>query len=53
MAEALSAPLAALAIALALSALLGAAIALLTRSTRRVSALMLVAGAVVPILLLA
>lgn len=41
-----------LAIALSLSALLGAAIALGTRSTRRISALMLIAGGVVPIVLL-
>jgi hypothetical protein len=43
---------AALAIALALSALLGIGIALGTKSTRRVSQLMLAAGALVPILLL-
>ena len=44
---------AALAIALALSTLLGATIALNMKSTRRISLLMLAAGAVVPILLLA
>jgi hypothetical protein len=43
---------AALAIALGLSSLLGAVIALNMRSTRRVAAVMLVAGALVPILLL-
>ena len=43
----------ALAIALSLSALLGAAIALGMRSTRRIAAIMLVAGAVLPLLLLA
>lgn len=43
---------AALAIALALSTLLGIGIALGTKSTRRVSLMMLVAGALVPILLL-
>jgi hypothetical protein len=43
---------AALAIALALATLLGAAIALSMRSTRRLSVVMLAAGAVVPILLL-
>ncbi|NJC09030.1 hypothetical protein [Polymorphobacter fuscus] len=42
----------ALAIALSLSVLLGAGIALGMRSTRRVATLMLIAGAVVPILLL-
>lgn len=44
---------AALAIALALSTLLGIGIALGTKSTRRVSLAMLAAGAVLPILLLA
>ena len=44
---------AAVAIALSLSTLLGAAIALSMKSTRRVALLMLAAGAVVPILLLA
>ena len=43
----------ALATALALSTLLGAAIALSLKSTRRVSLLMLAAGAVVPLVLLA
>ncbi|MBC7506605.1 MAG: hypothetical protein H7267_12915 [Sandarakinorhabdus sp.] len=43
----------ALAAALALSALLGAAIALSMKSTRRISVVMLIAGAVLPILLLA
>jgi hypothetical protein len=43
---------AALGLALALSTLLGAAIAIGTRSTRRISLMMLAAGAVVPILLL-
>ena len=43
----------ALAIALALSTLLGAAIALGMKSTRRVATIMLVAGSVLPILLLA
>ena len=43
---------AAVAIALALSTLLGAAIALSMKSTRRISLMMLAAGAVVPILLL-
>jgi hypothetical protein len=43
---------AALATALALSTLLGAAIALSMKSTRRVSLIMLVAGAVLPIILL-
>ena len=43
----------ALAIALSLSALLGAAIALGMRSTRRIAAIMLVAGAALPLLLLA
>ncbi len=43
---------AALAIALGLSTLLGAAIALNMRSTRRVAMVMLVAGTLVPILLL-
>jgi len=44
---------AALGLALALSTLLGAAIAIGTKSTRRISLLMLAAGALVPILLLA
>ena len=44
---------AALAAALSLSALMGAAIALGMRSTRRVAAVMLVAGAVLPLVLLA
>jgi hypothetical protein len=43
---------AALATALALSTLLGAAIALSMKSTRRIALAMLAAGAVVPILLL-
>jgi hypothetical protein len=42
-----------LAVALSLSTILGAAIALGMRATRRVSLVMLVAGSVVPILLLA
>lgn len=42
-----------LAIALSLSTMLGAAIALSMKSTRRVAVIMLAAGAVVPILLLA
>ena len=44
---------AAVAIALSLSTLLGAIIALSMKSTRRVSVLMLIAGSVVPLLLLA
>ena len=44
---------AALAAALAFSVLLGAAIALSMKSTRRVATIMLVAGAVLPIMLLA
>ena len=44
---------AALALALALSALLGAAIAMSMKSTRRVAAVMLLAGAVLPLMLLA